>query len=56
MKDKIIRTGEYKTFLLPNASAVTPILSVATLVFGGIFLAPLRKKFRTISKAENKDN
>ena len=34
---------------MPKYCAVAPILSVQTLVFGGIFLAPLRRKFKMIS-------
>jgi len=38
---------------LPKAWAVTPIVSVATLVLGGMRRAPLRRKFNKISNAKN---
>ena len=45
----------YYTFVakIPKTSAVCPMLSVQTFVFGGIFLAPQRRKFNTISNAKN---
>ena len=46
----MIRKYFYFISCLPNIWAALPILSVQTLLWGGIFLAPHRRKFNRISK------